>query len=537
MQEYFLVACAVKDMFRRYRRQHESYSDFAQHVVIQMNDTHPALTVAELMRIFVDEERMPWEEAWAITVATCGYTNHTLLPEALEKWSFELMHRVLPRHLQIIQEINRRLVAEAERRFPGEIFMQHNVAIVADGEVRMANLAMAGSHSVNGVAELHSKLVTTSLAPDFYKLYPERFNNKTNGVTPRRWLLHANRPLSALITRTIGDGWVRDLDRLRELELSVDDTSLLDKLDGVKRRNKSALARLTKELTGVTVDPLSMFDVQVKRIHEYKRQLLNALHVIHRYWAIVEDDEIPVQPRTVIFAGKAAPGYWMAKLIIKLIHSIGEVVNADPRTRDHLRVIFLPDYRVTLAEAIMPAAELSEQISTAGKEASGTGNMKLALNGALTIGTLDGANIEIREEVGEENFFIFGLKAEEVGALYAHGYDPQRYLHEHRWMARAVDSIAAGHFSRGDKDIFRPIVGKLLSTRDEYVHLADLAEYVERQKEVDLAYRDRHRWNRMSLLNIARMGKFSSDRTIREYAREIWRIRPAVIGAFAHPLE
>jgi starch phosphorylase len=536
LQEYFLVACAVKDMFRRYRRQHESYGDFAQHAAIQMNDTHPALTVAELMRIFVDEERMPWEEAWAITVATCGYTNHTLLPEALEKWSFELMHRVLPRHLQIIQEINRRLVAEVERRFPGEILMQHNVAIVADGEVRMANLAMAGSHSVNGVAELHSKLVTTSLAPDFYKLYPERFNNKTNGVTPRRWLLHANRPLATLITRTIGDGWIRDLDRLRELELFVDDAALLEKLAGVKRRNKAALARLSKELTGVTVDPLSMFDVQVKRIHEYKRQLLNALHVIHRYWEIVEDGEIPAQPRTVIFAGKAAPGYWMAKLIIKLIHSIGEVVNADPRTREHLRVIFLPDYRVTLAEAVMPAAELSEQISTAGKEASGTGNMKLALNGALTIGTLDGANIEIREEVGEENFFLFGLHAAEVSALNARGFDPQWYLHEHRWMARAVDSIASGHFSRGDKDIFRPIVGKLLSTRDEYVHLADLSEYVERQKEVDRAYRDRRHWNRMSLLNIARMGKFSSDRTIREYAREIWGIRPAVIGAFAHPL-
>ncbi len=536
MQEYFLVACAVKDMFRRYRRQHGSYSDFAQHTAVQMNDTHPALTVAELMRVFVDEERMPWEEAWAITIAACGYTNHTLLPEALERWSFELMHRVLPRHLQIIQEINRRLVAEVERRFPGEILMQHNVAIIADGEVRMANLAMAGSHSINGVAELHSKLVTTTLAPDFYRLHPERFNNKTNGVTPRRWLLHANRPLASLITKTIGDGWIRDLDLLRELELFADDASLLEKLDGVKRRNKSALARLTKELTAVTVDPLSMFDVHIKRIHEYKRQLLNALHVIHRYWAIVEDGEIPLQPRTVIFAGKAAPGYWMAKLIIKLIHSIGEVVNADPRTRDLLRVIFLPDYRVTLAEAIIPAAELSEQISTAGKEASGTGNMKLALNGALTVGTLDGANIEIRDEVGEENIFVFGLRAEEVAALHAR-YDPQWYLHQHRWMSRAVDSIAAGHFSRGDKDIFRPIVGKLLSTRDEYVHLADLPDYVARQKDVDRAYRDRAGWNRMSLLNIARMGKFSSDRTIREYAREIWGIRPAVIGAFAQALE
>ncbi len=536
LQEYFLVACSIRDILKRYRQTHESYAQFAEKAAIQMNDTHPALAVAELMRFFVDEQKMPWEEAWAITVATCGYTNHTLLPEALERWSYELMQRVLPRHLQIILEINRRLVAEVERRFPGDIAMMHNVAIVADGEVRMANLAMAGSHSVNGVAELHSKLVTTSLAPGFFRLYPDRFNNKTNGVTPRRWLLHANRPLATLINRTIGDGWVRDLDRLRELELFADDAALLEKLDGVKRRNKGMLARITRDLTGVTVDPMSMFDVQVKRIHEYTRQLLNALHVIHRYWSIVEDGVIPLQPRTVFFAGKAAPGYWMAKLIIKLIHSIAEVVNADPKSREHLRVVFLPDYRVTLAEAIMPAAELSEQISTAGKEASGTGNMKLALNGALTIGTLDGANIEIREEVGPENFFLFGLTAEEVAGELAH-YDPQRHLHEHRWMRRAVDSIAAGHFSRGDKDIFRPIVAKLLSTRDEYVHLADLPAYLGAQQAVDAAYRDRAKWNRMSLLNIARMGKFSSDRTIMEYANVIWNVRPAVIGNFAAVLE
>jgi starch phosphorylase len=536
LQEYFLVACSVRDILKRYRQTHESYAGFAEKVAIQMNDTHPALAVAELMRFFVDEQRMPWEEAWAITVATCGYTNHTLLPEALERWSYDLMQRVLPRHLQIIQEINRRLLAEVERRFPGDIGMLHNCAVVADGEVRMANLAMAGSHSVNGVAELHSKLVTTSLAPDFYRLYPDRFNNKTNGVTPRRWLMHANRPLATLITRTIGDGWVRDLERLRELELFADDAALLEKLDAVKRRNKGMLARVAKELTGVSVDPMSMYDVQVKRIHEYKRQLLNALHVIHRYWSIVEDGVIPLHPRTVFFAGKAAPGYWMAKLIIKLIHSVAEVVNADPRSREHLRVVFLPDYRVTLAEAIVPASELSEQISTAGKEASGTGNMKLALNGALTIGTLDGANIEIREEVGAENFFLFGLTAEEVAAELQH-YDPLRYLHEHKWMRRAVDSIAAGHFTRGDKDIFRPIVAKLLSTRDEYVHLADLPAYVAAQQDVDAAYLDRAKWNRMSLLNIARMGKFSSDRTVAEYASEIWNVRPAVIGNFAAVLE
>src|SRR5688572_5237309 len=332
LQEYFLVACAVRDILKRYQQTHESFSELPAKAAIQLNDTHPALTIAELMRIFVDEERMPWEEAWALTVATCGYTNHTLLPEALERWPFELMQRVLPRHVQIIQEINRRLLAEVERRFPGDIAMQHSVSILADGDVRMANLAMTGSHSVNGVAELHSKLVTTSLAPGFYRLYPERFNNKTNGVTPRRWLLHANRPLASLITKTIGDGWITDLDRLRELELFADDTALLDRLETVKRRNKVALAKRTKELTGVTVDPRSMFDVQVKRVHEYKRQLLNALHVVQRYWDLVEDRVKPIQPRTVIFAGKAAPGYWMAKLIIKLIHSIAEVVNAEPRS-------------------------------------------------------------------------------------------------------------------------------------------------------------------------------------------------------------
>jgi starch phosphorylase len=535
LQEYFLVACSVRDILRRYRERHESLVDFSSKVAIQLNDTHPALTVAELMRIFVDEQALPWEEAWAMTVNTLGYTNHTLLPEALERWPLDMLQHVLPRHTQIIFEINRRLIAEVERRFPGEIGMAREVSIIERGEVRMANLAMAGSHSVNGVAELHSQLVKTTLAPAFSRLYPERFNNKTNGVTPRRWLLHANRPLASLITKSIGDSWIRNLDELRQLELLCDDTALLDKLETVKRRNKVALARLTKELTGTPIDPLSMFDVQVKRVHEYKRQLLNALHVIHRYWAIVEDGEEPRVARTFLFAGKAAPGYFMAKLIIKLIHSIGEVVNSDPRTRDWLRVVYLPDYRVTLAETIIPAAELSEQISTAGKEASGTGNMKLALNGALTIGTLDGANIEMRDEVGEENIFIFGLRADEVSALMTEGtYNPEALLTAYPKMRRVIDSIAAGHFSRGDKDLFRPIIAKLVSARDEYVHLADFPSYVETQRRVEETYRDRGAWMRKSLLNIARMGKFSSDRTITEYARDIWRIKPAVIGNFAH---
>ena len=364
-------------------------------------------------------------------------------------------------------------------------------------------------------------------------IFPKKFSNKTNGVTPRRWLLNANRPLASLITRAIGDGWIRNLDELKQLELFADDSSLLERLDAVKQRNKLVLTKLTKELTQLDVDPSSMFDVQVKRIHEYKRQLLNALHIIHRYWAIVEDGDTPLQPRTFFFAGKAAPGYFTAKLIIKLIHSIGEVVNADPRTRDLLRVVYLPDYRVTLAEAIIPAAELSEQISTAGKEASGTGNMKLALNGALTIGTLDGANIEIAEEVRDENIFIFGLKANEVADVLARGYVPELYMND-RKIRRVVDSIASGHFSRGDKDLFRPLVAKLTSARDEYVHLADLQPYLDAQEQVDIEYRDRSSWLRKSLLNIARMGKFSSDRTIREYARDIWHIKPAVIGNFAH---
>jgi starch phosphorylase len=537
MQEYFLVACAVSDIMRRYRATHASFDDFATKTAIQMNDTHPALTVAELMRVLVDDIGMPWERAWTVTVATLGYTNHTLLPEALERWPLELMERVLPRHMQIIYEINRRFLAEVESLHPGDMGMLQRVSLIEEGhtkQVRMANLAMVGSHSINGVAALHSELVTKTLAPDMYKLWPERFNNKTNGVTPRRWLLYSNRPLASLITKCIGDRWITDLDELRNLEIYANDKALLEKLDAVKRRNKVALAKLTRELTGEAIDPLSMFDVQVKRIHEYKRQLLNILHVIHRYWAIVEDGVEPPVARTFLFAGKAAPGYYMAKQIIKLIHDVGKVVNNDPRTRDLMRVVYLPDYRVTLAETIMPAAELSEQISTAGKEASGTGNMKLALNGALTIGTLDGANVEIAEEVGDENIFIFGLHADEVGELLAAGYDPRRYLAANPALLRAVDSIGNGYFSNGDTDIFRAIVEKLTSEHDEYVHLADLQPYVEAQALVDQEYTDRAAWLRKSLLNIARMGKFSSDRTIREYAEDIWKIKPAVIGNFAH---
>ncbi len=529
LQEYFLVACAVRDIVNRYRETHQSFDDFAKKVAIQMNDTHPALMVPELMRVFVDDQRLAWEHAWAITVDTLGYTNHTLLPEALEKYPRELLERVLPRHMQIIQEIDRRLIAEVERRFPGEPALTREVSILTDHELHMSNLAITGSHSVNGVAALHSELVKQTLAPGFFRLYPERFNNKTNGVTPRRWLMYANRPLAALISNAIGDEWIRNLKELRQLEQFVDDTALLEGLDVVKRDKKVVLARVTKELTGTAIDPRSMFDVQVKRLHEYKRQLLNALHIVDRYWRIVEDGQTPLVPRTFIFAGKSAPGYFVAKLIIKFIHAIGEVVNADPRTREWLRVVFVPDYRVTLAEAIIPAAELSEQISTAGKEASGTGNMKLALNGALTIGTYDGANIEIAEEVGEENIFIFGLRTNEVAELLRKGYHPEEYLNANRRLRRVVDSITSGHFSRGDKDMFRPLIANITSSRDIYVHIADLQSYIDKQTEVDVAYTNRTAWLKKSLLNIARMGKFSSDRTIREYAEDIWGIRPAVI--------
>ena len=534
LQEYFLVACSVRDIVRKHGQTHDSFDRFSSVVAIQMNDTHPALTVAELMRTFIDDLEMSWETAWPLTVATCGYTNHTLLPEALEKWPVDLMERLLPRHLQIVKEIDRRTQAEIELRFPDDANMRERVSLFEEGErrsVRMANLAMVGSHSVNGVAALHSELVKSRLAPEVARLWPQKFNNKTNGVTPRRWLLHANRPLASLITHAIGDGWIRDLDDLRRLERFTTDDSFLERLDLVKAGNKRVLCNLTKELTGIVPDPQSLFDVQVKRIHEYKRQLLNVLHIVHRYWQIVEDGVLPTQPRTFFFAGKAAPGYLSAKLIIKLIQSVGDVVNADPRTKEWLRVVFLPDYRVTLAEAIIPAADLSEQISTAGKEASGTGNMKLALNGALTIGTLDGANIEIREEVGDENIFIFGLNSEEVAALLETGYQPEDYLGPDPTLGRVLETIASGHFSRGDKSLFSPLMSKLRSSQDEYVHLADLQAYIEAQKRVDATYLDHSAWQRKALLNIARMGKFSSDRTVAEYARDIWHIRPAVMGA------
>jgi len=532
VQEYFLVACAVRDIMRRYRRDFETFDAFAERVAIQLNDTHPALTVAELMRTLLDEQQMEWDQAWSITERTLGYTNHTLLPEALEKWSVPLMEHVLPRHLQLIYEINARFLETVAARWPGDEQRMGTMSIIEEGEpkqVRMANLSIVGSHSVNGVAVLHSELVKSQLVPEFHELWPEKFNNKTNGVTPRRWLLKANPGLSALISDRIGREWISDLDQLRKLEPHASDGAFREAFRRIKLANKEKLAALVRELTGERIDPGSLFDIQIKRIHEYKRQLLNVLHIIHLYLCIIEDGAQPAVPRTFLFAGKAAPGYFMAKLIIKLINSVGMVVNNDPRSRDLMRVVLAPDYRVSLAESIIPAAELSEQISTAGMEASGTGNMKLSMNGALTIGTLDGANVEICEEVGEENIFIFGLRTEEIQAMRDEGrYDPRSFYEGDEQIRRVMDSLTSDLFSPGEPGLFRPIFESIVEQGDFYFHLADFQSYVEAQARVTAAYGDANAWTEMAILNVARTGKFSSDRTIAQYAEDIWGVKPVL---------
>lgn len=521
VQEYFLVACTLRDIVRRYEQNHDQFRDFSAKVAIQLNDTHPALAVAELMRILIDEKSLEWEEAWAITQPTLGYTNHTLAAEALEKWSVPLFEYVLPRHLQIIYEINRRFLD----RVPAA--RMASMSIIEEStpkQVRMAHLAMVGSHSINGVSGIHTELIKTSLAPDFFELFPERFNNKTNGVTQRRWLLKANPALAKLITSAIGDRWLTDLFALRELESHAENGAFRAQFAQCKRLNKHKLTQIIDETSGLKVDPDSLFDIQVKRIHAYKRQLLNVMHIVDQYLSL-KDGRQPVVPRTFIFAGKAAPGYWLAKQIIKLIHNVGKVINADPCASDWIKVAFIPDYRVSLAEKIIPSADVSEQISTAGTEASGTGNMKLALNGAVTIGTLDGANIEILKEVGDDNMFIFGLKTADVRRLREQkSYRPwEHYVHNPR-AKRVVDSFSSNLFSPQEPDLFAWICGHLLDANDEHFHLADFAPYVEAQENVGRAFRDRDRWTRMAILNVARMGKFSSDRTIAEYAREIWNV-------------
>jgi starch phosphorylase len=531
-QQYFFVTCALQDMIRIHKQTSASLAGFHEKYVVQLNDTHPAVAVAELMRLLVDENDLPWEEAWEITRRTFAYTNHTLLPEALERWPVGLFGAVLPRHLEIVYEINRRFLDEVRERHPGDEALVRSVSLIdeqGDRYVRMANLACVGSFAVNGVSALHSRLLVSDVLRDFHRLWPERFTNVTNGVTPRRFLGLCNPGLTGLVTEAIGDGWLSDLSRLSALAPLAEDPAFRAKWRKVKLEAKQALAEELSHRTGVEVEPDSLFDVQVKRIHEYKRQHLNVLHAIALYNRIRRNPTAPVPARTVIFGGKAAPGYRVAKLIIKLIHAVADVVNHDPATAGKLTIAFFPDYNVKSAQRIFPAADLSEQISTAGMEASGTGNMKFALNGALTIGTLDGANVEIREAVGGENFFLFGLTAEQVEASRRAGYQPRYHYDRHPDLREALDQIASGFFSHGDRGLFAPLVESLLS-HDPWLVLADFTAYVEAQREVERAWRDTDRWTRMSILNVARSGFFSSDRAIAQYAKEIWGVEPVPVS-------
>jgi glycogen phosphorylase len=530
-QQYFFVSCSLQDMIRLLKATGEGLENFPQHFAVQLNDTHPAIGVSELMRLLVDEHFMDWEKAWQITQATFGYTNHTLLPEALEKWSVELFSRLLPRHLEIIYEINQRFLNRVRLKYPSDLSKVSRLSLIdesAERYIRMANLACIGSHAINGVAALHSELLKKTVLKDFYDLEPEKFSNKTNGVTPRRWMVLSNPKLTRLLDEKIGDKWIKHLDELKKLEAFVEDASFRQQWLQIKQDIKGDLATYIRQKLNIVVNTESIFDVQVKRIHEYKRQHLGILHVISLYYRLKNDRNFDFTPRTFIFGGKAAPGYFMAKLIIKLINSVADIVNNDPDVRDRIKVVFLPNYNVTLGQRVYPAADLSEQISTAGKEASGTGNMKFSLNGALTIGTLDGANVEIREEVGAENFFLFGLTTEEVYDLKAQGYNPKNYYNNNEQLKAVIDLISSGFFSGGNTDLFKPLIDNLLY-RDEYMLFADYQSYLDAQEKVSQAYRDRDNWTRMSILNVARMGKFSSDRAIREYCQEIWNVQPVPI--------
>lgn len=529
MQQYFFVACSLRDIIRRHFRHSEnSWDNFADKVAIQLNDTHPAIAVVELMRILVDDHTMEWDKAWGIVTRVFAYTNHTLLPEALERWGVPLFERILPRHLQIIYDINAHLMELCEAQWPGDNEKKRVCSLIEENGhkfVRMANLAVVGSHAVNGVAALHTALLKKLLFPEFDSLYPGKFQNKTNGITPRRWLLQCNPRLSACITKHLKhDRWVRDLDRLRELEAYVDDPACQDEFQAIKRANKETLAEVIKTACGIAVSPDALFDVQIKRLHEYKRQHLNLLHILALYRRLLQNPDYDIVPRVFIFAAKAAPGYDLAKNIIRAINVIGDHINRDERIGGKLKVAFLPNYRVSLAERIIPAADLSEQISTAGKEASGTGNMKLALNGALTIGTLDGANVEIREEVGDGNIFIFGHTVEEVEALHAKGYKPWDYYQQDEELRAVIDWIGSDYFTPGEHGAFAPLHHSLLEGGDPFMVLADFRAYSDCHARVDAAYRDKRKWAKMAILNTARVGKFSSDRTILEYAEEIWHL-------------
>lgn len=525
-QQYFFVSCSLQDMIRLYLQREQTLDRFHEKFAVQLNDTHPSLAIPELMRLLVDEHLFDWDTAWSIAERTFGYTNHTLLSEALERWPLGLITRVLPRHVEIIYGINQRFLNKVRLRFPNDEDKVRRLSLIDESGaryVRMAYLACVGSHAINGVAKLHTRLLEEEVLPDFFEMVPEKFSNKTNGVSQRRFLLLANSRLARLITDAIGSGWIKNLEDLRKLEPFALDAAFRERWRQVKHANKTDLAAHIERVTGLVVDPASLFDVHVKRIHEYKRQHLNILHVVTLYNRLKRDRFLDITPRTVIFGGKAAPGYFMAKLIIKLINSVADTVDRDPDMQGRLKVVFIPDFNVQNAQRIYPAAELSEQISTAGKEASGTGNMKMSMNGALTIGTLDGANIEIREEVGAENFFLFGITTEEVADLSRRGYRPRAIYDSNEELREAIDSIASGAFSPQQPDLFRPLIESLLYN-DPFMVLRDYQAYIDCQKMVDRSYADRERWTTMSILNAARIGKFSSDRAIREYCRDIWNI-------------
>jgi starch phosphorylase len=530
-QQYFFVSCSLQDMLRIIRTQRLPLTSFHEKFAIQLNDTHPAIAVAELMRLLVDERGLEWTQAWDITRKTFAYTNHTLLPEALERWPLPLFAHVLPRHLEIILEINAGFLDEVRERFPDDDGMLSRLSLIdesGDRYVRMAHLASVGSHTINGVAQLHTELLQDDVLRDFHALWPHKFTNVTNGVTPRRFLALSNPRLAALLDEAIGEGWLADLTRLRCLEPLSDDAAFRARWREIKRENKRMLAARVLRRTGIAMDPEAMLDVQVKRIHEYKRQHLAILHVVDLYRRLREDPSLPIAPRTFLFGGKAAPGYWAAKLIIKLINAVAEVVNNDPAVRGLIKVVFLPNFNVSSGHDVYPAAEVSEQISTAGKEASGTGNMKFMMNGALTVGTQDGANIEIREAAGPENFFLFGMTVEKIETLRSSGYRPQEWVARNERLRATLDLIGSGHFSRGDAALFRPMLDGLIH-HDPYLLLADFDSYIECQQRVDAAYRDPERWTRMSILNTARSGMFSSDRSVTEYAARIWRLKPVPI--------
>jgi len=529
VQQYFFVACSLQDIIRRFRRAGAPWSKFHEYAVLQLNDTHPAVAVAELMRILLDDELLSWDDAWSVCAKVFNYTNHTLLPEALEKWPLPLFERVLPRHIQIIYEINRRFLDQVAAKWPNDSGKLGALSIIDESGckyVRMAHLAMVASKSVNGVAALHSELLKKSLFSDFHALWPKQLQNKTNGITPRRWLKACNPNLSNLIDRTIGEGWAKDLDKLTDLKKYATDTGFQDEFAAIKLENKKELAKVILKECGITVDPTAMFDVQVKRLHEYKRQHLNLLHIIHLYHQLLANPGMEMTPRVFIFGAKAAPGYYMAKKIIHAINSVAEVINRDPRIDGKLKIAFIPNYSVSLAEKIVPAAELSEQISTAGKEASGTGNMKLSLNGALTVGTLDGANVEIRECVGAENFFLFGMNVDEVEAFRNRGYNPYDFYNADERLRQALDSLSNGEFTPGAPHLLSALPNNLLQGGDPFMVLADFASYCDAQAKVDAAYRDQKQWQKMAILNTAHMGMFSSDRTIKQYATEIWDVAP-----------